>query len=75
MFEKVKQILAEHLGIDEDMIHMDSELEADLGADSLDSIEILMDVEDEYGIEIPDEVLETMVTVGDIVNYLEDQDF
>ena len=50
---------------------MDSELVDDLGADSLDSIDIVMSVEDEFGIEVPDEVIENIKTVADIVDYIE----
>ena len=52
-------------------ITMDSELVDDLGADSLDSIDIVMSVEDEFGIEVPDEVIENIKTVADIVDYIE----
>lgn len=72
VFEKVKNILAEQLDIEnEELITMESLLAEDLGADSLDSIDIVMSVEDEFKIEVPDEVIENMTTVGDIVNYIE----
>ena len=75
VFEKVKEILAEQLDIeDKETITMDSMLVEDLGADSLDSIDIVMSVEDEFKIEVPDEVVENMTTVADIVNFIENND-
>lgn len=75
VFEKVKEILAEQLDIeDKESITMDSMLVEDLGADSLDSIDIVMSVEDEFKIEVPDEVVENMTTVADIVNFIENND-
>lgn len=72
VFEKIVDILAEQLDIEnKNNITMDSELVDDLGADSLDSIDIVMSVEDEFGIEVPDEVIENMKTVSDIVDYIE----
>ena len=72
VFEKIKEILAEQLDIENaESITMDSLLVEDLGADSLDSIDIVMSVEDEFKIEVPDEVIESMNSVSDIVNYIE----
>ncbi len=72
VFEKIKEILAEQLDIENaESITMDSLLVEDLGADSLDSIDIVMSVEDEFKIEVPDEVVESMTSVADIVNYIE----
>lgn len=72
VFEKIVDILAEQLDIEnKNNITMDSELVDDLGADSLDSIDIVMSVEDEFGIEVPDEVIENIKTVSDIVDYIE----
>lgn len=72
VFEKIVDILSEQLDIEnKNTITMDSELVDDLGADSLDSIDIVMSVEDEFGIEVPDEVIENMKTVADIVDYIE----
>jgi len=72
VFEKIVDILAEQLDIEnKNNITMDSELVDDLGADSLDSIDIVMSVEDEFGIEVPDEVIENVKTVADIVDYIE----
>ena len=72
VFEKIVDILAEQLDIEnKNNITMDSELVDDLGADSLDSIDIVRSVEDEFGIEVPDEVIENIKTVADIVDYIE----
>lgn len=71
VFEKVVQILAEQLSVDPDKITMDSMIEDDLDADSLDAIDIVMSIEDEFGIEVPDEAITDMKSVGDIVNFIE----
>ena len=71
VFEKVVQILAEQLSVDPDKITMDSMLEEDLDADSLDAIDIVMSIEDEFGIEVTDEAITDMKSVGDIVNFIE----
>ena len=71
MFEKVKEIIASELGVEEEKIRENSSFKEDLGADSLDLFQMVMSIEDEYGIEIPTEDLEKMKTVGDIVKYLE----
>lgn len=71
VFEKIKAILAEQLDIEEDSITLDSLLVDDLGADSLDAIDIVMSVEDEFGIEVPDEIIEKMESVGDITSFVE----
>ena len=72
IFKKVKEILAEQLDIEnEASITMDSLLIEDLGADSLDSIDIVMSIEDEFKIEVPDEVIENINSVADIVNFIE----
>ena len=71
VFEKLKEILAEQLDVDADSITKDSMLIEDLGADSLDAIDIVMSVEDEFKIEVPDEIIEKIETVGDMLNYIE----
>ena len=71
VFEKLKEILAEQLDVDTDSITKDSLLIEDLGADSLDAIDIVMSVEDEFKIEVPDEIIEKIETVGDMLNYIE----
>ena len=72
IFEKVKGILAEQLDIDEDSITADSSIVEDLGADSLDIVDLVMSLEDEFDTEIPDEAIEGIKTVGDIVHYIEE---
>ena len=71
VFEKVKNILSEQLEVSEDKITMDSMIADDLGADSLDVVDLLMSLEDEFEIEIPDEEIENIKTVGNLVNYIE----
>ena len=71
VFEKVVKILAEQLSVDPDKITMESLLEEDLDADSLDAIDIVMSIEDEFEIEVPDEAIANMKSVGDIVNFVE----
>lgn len=73
VFEKVKNILSQQLDVEEDSIGMDSRIDDDLGADSLDVVDILMSLEDEFNIEIPDEEIDNIRTVGDLVNYLSAQ--
>ena len=71
IFDEIKDILAEQLDVNPDTIEMSSDLSSDLGADSLDAIDIVMSIEDQYGIEVPDSVIENMKTVEDIVNFIE----
>lgn len=73
MFEELVSILSEQLLIDADAVKPESRLKEDLGADSLDMLQLLMTLEEEKGIVIPDEVLPTLKTVGEIVAYLEEQ--
>ena len=70
MFEKIKEIIADKLSISEDEITMDSAFLEDLNADSLDIVELIMALEDELDMEIPDEDAEGFVTVGDVVKYV-----
>ena len=71
VLDKLKAILAEQLDVDESIITADSMLVEDLGADSLDAIDIVMSVEDEFKIEVPDEIIEKMESVNDILTYIE----
>ena len=74
IFEKVQKLLAEALNIDDlSKITMESNIVQDLGADSLDMVELLMSLEDNFGITVPDEVANDLVTVGAIVKYIEAQ--
>lgn len=70
IFEKVKSIISEQLGIDEGEITMESSFIDDLGADSLDVVELIMALETEFDLEIPDEDAEKVTIVGDIVDYI-----
>ena len=72
IFYKIKDIIIEQLQVEESDVNMDTNLMKDLSADSLDAVEIIMAIEDEYGIEIPDEEAEKMQTVGDLVRYVEE---
>ena len=71
VLEKVKVILAEQFDVDENSLENDTDLQDDLGADSLDVVDLLMSIEDEFEIEIPDEEIENIRTVGELVNYIE----
>lgn len=71
IFDELKEILADQLDIKEEDIEITSSLTDDLGADSLDAIDIVMTVEDQYGIEVPDETIKSMKTVEDIVSFIE----
>lgn len=71
MLEKVKAVIVDQLGVDEDQITMESSFIDDLGADSLDTVELIMAFEEEFGVEIPDEDAEKIKTVKDVVTYIE----
>lgn len=71
VFEKIRAILCEQLDIDEDQVTMDSNIAEDLGADSLDVVDLIMSIEDEFELEVPDDQVENIKTVGDVVNYIE----
>ena len=71
MFEKIKEIVADQLGIDAEDIKLESNFKEDLEADSLDLFELVMSLEEEYGVEIPSEDLEKILTVQDVVDYIE----
>jgi acyl carrier protein len=69
--ERVKKIVVEHLGVDADKVIDSANFMEDLGADSLDTVELVMAFEEEFGVEIPDDAAETIVTVGDAIKFLE----
>lgn len=71
VFDKVKDILCDQLDVEEDAVTMEANIIDDLGADSLDVVDLVMSLEDEFNAEIPDEEVESMKTVGDIVKFLE----
>lgn len=72
-FEKIREIIMEQLNVDEDDVTMETHLMKDLEADSLDAVEIIMAIEDEFEIEIPDEDAEKFQIVSDIVKYVEER--
>lgn len=72
MFERIKELIAEKVGVDPEEITMETSFADDLEADSITLFELVMAIEDEFDIEVDDESIEKIVTVGDIVNYLEE---
>jgi acyl carrier protein len=72
VFEKIKKILIDQLDADEDAVTMEASITDDLGADSLDLADIVMSIEEEFDIEVPDDQLVNIKNVGDIVKYIED---
>ena len=71
--ERVKKIVVEHLGVEADKVVDSANFIDDLGADSLDTVELVMAFEEEFGAEIPDEDAEKLQTVGDVIKYIEDR--
>ena len=74
VFEKVKNIILDQINVPEDKITLDANFVDDLGADSLDAVELIMSIEDEFEIEVPDEAIEEIKTVDDAVKYIEDHE-
>ena len=72
VFERIQQILVDQLDLEADTITMESDIVDDLEADSLDVVDLVMTIEDEYGLEVPDDQIENFRTVGDVVKYIED---
>ncbi|WP_419726354.1 acyl carrier protein [Terrisporobacter petrolearius] len=74
MFEKIRDIIVEQLGLDDkDGLSMETSFKEDLDADSLDAVEVIMGLEEEFDIEIPDEDAENFKTIGDVVEYIENR--
>ena len=73
MLERMKEIIAEQLSTEAEGITLETSFKDDLGADSLDLLELVMALEDEYSVEIPSEDLEKLATVGDVVDYLKEK--
>ena len=71
--ERVKEIIVEQLGVNPDQVTPEAKFIEDLGADSLDTVELVMAFEEEFGAEIPDEDAEKLQTVGDVIKYIEDR--
>lgn len=72
VYERLQSIVAEQLGVEADQVVRDAEFVADLNADSLDMVELVMSLEEEFGVEISDEDVESIRTVGDAVDYIEE---
>jgi acyl carrier protein len=70
--QKVRDIIVEQLGVNADQVTTEAKFIEDLGADSLDTVELVMAFEEEFGIEVPDEEAEKLLTVGNVVQYIED---
>ncbi|MBK5261380.1 MAG: acyl carrier protein [Peptostreptococcaceae bacterium] len=73
VFDKIRSIIVEQLGVEESQVALDTHLMKDLEADSLDAVEIIMAIEDEFDLEVPDEAAEKFQSVGDIVKYVEEK--
>ena len=71
VFDKIKKMLADQLDADAEEMTMETDIADDLGADSLDVVELLMSIEDEFDVEIPDEEIENLKTIGDVVEYIQ----
>ena len=71
IFDKIKELIVDQLGVDEDAVTAEANIQDDLGADSLDIVDLIQTIEDEYDLSIPDEAVEEIKTVNDIVNYIE----
>lgn len=71
VFDKIREIIVEQLDVDEDKVTSDASITEDLGADSLDVVDLVMSIEESFDIEIPDEEVENIKTVGDIVKFIE----
>ncbi|MBR3420986.1 MAG: acyl carrier protein [Ruminococcus sp.] len=71
VFDKIKELIVEQLGVEEDAVTPEANIQEDLGADSLDIVDLIQTIEDEYDLSIPDEAVEEIKTVNDIVNYIE----
>ena len=73
VFDKIKDIIVEQLDVEEDAVTMEASITDDLGADSLDVVDLVMSIEERFDVEIPDEEVENIKTVGDIVKYIENK--
>lgn len=71
MFEKIRDLIVEEIGVEEEQVTMDASFKNDLNIDSLDLFEMVMTLEEEFDVEIPSEDLENIDTVGDLINYIE----
>lgn len=71
IYEKIQEIISKQLGIDKEIIQLTSNLTTDLNADSIEAVEIIMSIEDEFNIEIPDDKIETIITVQNLVDFIQ----
>ena len=71
IFDKLKELVVDQLGVEEDEVTMEATMQDDLGADSLDLVDLVMSVEEEFGVKVADEDLENIKTVGALVEYIE----
>ena len=72
VFERIREIICDQLDLEEDKATMDSDIMEDFEADSLDVVDLVMSIEDEFGLEVPDDQIENFRTVGDVVRYIEE---
>ena len=72
VFERIREIICDQLDLEEDKVTMDSDIMEDFEADSLDVVDLVMSIEDEFGLEVPDYHIENFRTVGDVVRYIEE---
>lgn len=72
VFEHIREIICDQLDLEEDKVTMDSDIIEDFEADSLDVVDLVMSIEDEFGLEVPDDQIENFRTVGDVVRYIEE---
>ena len=72
VFERIREIICDQLDLEEDKVTMDSDIMEDFEADSLDVVDLVMSIEDEFGLDVPDDQIENFRTVGDVVRYIEE---
>ena len=72
VFERTREIICDQLDLEEDKVTMESDIMEDFEADSLDVVDLVMSIEDEFGLEVPDDQIENFRTVGDVVRYIEE---
>ena len=72
VFERIREIICDQLDLEEDKVTMDSDIMEDFEAHSLDVVDLVMSIEDEFGLEVPDDQIENFRTVGDVVRYIEE---
>ncbi len=72
IFEKIQGILCDQLDLDKNLVRMEADIVEDLEADSLDVVDLVMSIEDEFGLEVPDDIIENFHTVGDVVRFIQE---